>query len=121
MYGQGDTRGKASILRISATTNQACAALEFGKRVIPQFALTHLHLCYEDLRGLSRGGNQKNLSLQIIKAYELIVPPIELQQEFASFVAQVDKSEFALKQAIESVSATMSAILNQELGMSDVQ
>ena len=100
MYGQGDTRGKASILRISATTNQACAALEFCKRVIPQFALTHLHLCYEDLRGLSHGGNQKNLSLQIIKAYELIVPPLELQQDFAAFVSQVDKSELCDEMAV---------------------
>ena len=100
MYGQGDTRGKAALLKIEATTNQACAALEFDQRIDPRFALTHLHLCYEDLRGLSHGGNQKNLSLQIIKAYSLIAPPIELQREFAAFVQQVDKSELREQMAV---------------------
>jgi type I restriction enzyme S subunit len=57
----------------------------------------------------------------IVASIEIPLPSIELQQEFANFVSQVDKSEFALKQAIEGVSATMAAILNQELGMSDVQ
>lgn len=94
MYGQGDTRGKAAILRIEAATNQACAALEFGDKIDPQFALIHLHLCYEDLRSLSHGGNQKNLSLKIIKEYELVTPPLKLQREFAAFISQVDKSEY---------------------------
>ena len=96
MYGQGDTRGKASLLAIDAATNQACAALEFGQSIDSIYALTHLQLCYEDIRGLSLGGNQKNLSLQIVKGYELEVPPLPLQQEFADFVAQVDKSRFVL-------------------------
>ena len=34
-----------------------------------------------------------NLSLQNIKDLEIILPPIELQNEFASFVQQVDKSK----------------------------
>ena len=94
MYGQGDTRGKSAVLNVSATTNQACAALEFKDEVIPKYALEHMKLCYEDLRSLSLGGNQKNLSLKIIKKYDLIVPPLALQQEFAAFVRQVDKLEF---------------------------
>ena len=55
-----------------------------------------------------------------LKALMILLPPIDLQEQFVGFVSQVDKSEFALKQAIEGVSATMAAILNQELGMSDV-
>lgn len=94
MYGQGDTRGKAALLMIEAATNQACAALEFESLILPVFALVHLEICYEDLRTLSHGGNQKNLNLQIIKKYKLEVPPLSLQQEFADFVAQVDKSRF---------------------------
>ena len=77
--------------------------MEFDDRIIPQYALAHLHLCYEDLRSLSRGGNQKNLNLQIIKAYELIVPPVELQEEFETFVQQVDKSRFASQLATQQM------------------
>ena len=55
-----------------------------------------------------------------LKGITVSVPPLDEQRAFSAFVARVDKSEFALKQAIEGVSATMAAILNQELGTSDV-
>ena len=61
------------------------------------------------------------LNKSMLSAIEVPFPSREMQDEFAAFVQQVDKSEFALKQAIDGVSATMTAILNQELGMSDVQ
>ena len=96
MYGQGDTRGKSAILNIEAATNQACAALEFKDEIDARFALTFLQLCYDDLRNLSQGGNQKNLNLKIIKEYSMLTPPVYLQKEFANFVAQVDKLKFDL-------------------------
>ena len=96
MYGQGGTRGKASQLMVDAATNQACAAIEPDESVNNLYLLRHFHLCYDDLRGLSKGGNQQNLSQQILKDYRFIVPPMELQQEFADFVQQVDKSGFNL-------------------------
>ena len=94
MYGQGGTRGRASMLEIDAATNQACAAIEPDKTVDSLFLLSQLRLCYEDLRAKSKGGNQKNLSLQTLKAYTVIVPPIELQRIYSDFVHQVDKSKF---------------------------
>lgn len=75
----------------------------------------------EQIRKSATQSSQANLFQGRIKKLKGIVPPLALQQEFAFFVQQVDKSEFALKQAIEGVNATMAAILNKELGMSDVQ
>ena len=34
----------------------------------------------------------KNIGLKVIREFELIVPPLELQNQFASFVEEVDKS-----------------------------
>ena len=94
MYGQGDTRGKAAILRYAAATNQACAAILLNEGYDANFILAQLNLRYEDLRSRSLGGNQQNLSLKIIKAYELVVPSIEQQRAFMAFVQQVDKLKF---------------------------
>ena len=94
MYGQGDTRGKAAILRYAAATNQACAAILLNEEYDADFILAQLNLRYKDLRSRSLGGNQQNLSLKIIKAYELIVPSTEQQREFMAFVQQVDKLKF---------------------------
>ncbi len=37
---------------------------------------------------------QKNINLKILSELKVIVPPIELQNEFAEFVRQIDKLEF---------------------------
>ena len=39
---------------------------------------------------------QKNINLKILSELKVIVPPIELQQQFADFVAQTDKSKYCL-------------------------
>ena len=51
-----------------------------------------------------------------LKAMGVIVPPIELQQQFVSFVEQSDKSKFELKQAIEDVNNMMKVIMEQNIG-----
>lgn len=40
---------------------------------------------------------QKNINLKILSELKIIVPPIEQQNEFAEFVAQVDKSKFLVQ------------------------
>lgn len=51
---------------------------------------------------------------------DLLLPPLELQQKFANFVAEVDKSKFAVQKALDELNATTKKILNQELGLGDV-
>lgn len=48
---------------------------------------------------------------------KLLVPPLELQQEFADFATSVDKSKFAIQKALDELNATTKKILNQELGL----
>lgn len=68
-----------------------------------------------------RGVAMQGVNLADLRKLEVPILSIEHQRELSAFSQQIDKSEFALKQAIDGVSATMAAILNQELGMSDVQ
>ena len=44
----------------------------------------------------TKGGTQKFISLGDIRKLEFNLPPIELQNQFATFVTRVDKSKFAL-------------------------
>ncbi len=48
-----------------------------------------------------KGVGVPNLHLGEIKKTKLIVPPIELQNEFVKFIEQVDKSKFNLQRRIE--------------------
>jgi len=101
MYGQGQTRGRSAILKVESTSNQACGAIFPNKIDNPVFIWHQLMLRYSELRELGRGGNQPNLNGQLIKNFELILPPLSLQNEFADFVTQVDKSQFACEIVIK--------------------
>lgn len=68
----------------------------------------------------AKGAAQRTVTLKSFKEMKVPVPPFSLQQEFADFVAQVDKSEFAVQKALDELNATTKKILNQELGLGDV-
>jgi type I restriction enzyme S subunit len=90
MYGQGSTRGRVAMLGVDAATNQACAILVPKPQVERAFLWTYLHLSYEPLRDLGRGGNQPNLNLNLVRSFPLPLPPLPLQQEFAALRSRID-------------------------------
>ncbi|HDK7155201.1 TPA: restriction endonuclease subunit S [Clostridium botulinum] len=113
MYGQGKTRGMTGKLGIEATTNQACAAILPNKNENMDFIWYQLILLYNDLRDLGRGGNQPNLNTNLIKGYELIFPPIELQNQFAGFVKQVDKLKFEMQKSLKELEDNFNSLMQK--------
>ena len=47
-------------------------------------------------RLFGRGANVQNLNQKLLSKIDVPLPPLELQQEFADFVASIDKSKFRL-------------------------
>lgn len=90
MYGQGQTRGRSALLKIPATCNQACGVIHPSPDFLPAFMFHQIQLAYEELRALGRGGNQENLNLQLLGAFEVLLPSLDRQQIFASRIKIVD-------------------------------
>lgn len=62
--------------------------------VLPIYLSTFLNSDYGKklLRSMAKGAvNQVNINAQELKSIKVLIPPIELQNEFAGFVKQVDK------------------------------
>ena len=116
MYGQGQTRGRSAILKVESTSNQACGAIFPNKIDNPVFIWHQLMLRYSELRELGRGGNQPNLNGQLIKNFELILPPLSLQNEFADFVAQVDKSQLAIQKSLDELETLKKSLMQEYFG-----
>lgn len=97
MYGQGDTRGRTAKLGIDATTNQACAVLHDidNSIVSTDYLWYYLQGRYDDLRSLASGNNQPNLNAGKINNYDVVVPPMNIQNEM---VAHIKKQKALLKQ-----------------------
>ena len=84
MYGEGKTRGKAALLQIESTCNQACAAIDYDRSLVSgHYLLTYLNSQYEASRRLAYGGVQPNLNLGLIKDMEIPLPSLEIQRSVA--------------------------------------
>jgi type I restriction enzyme M protein len=93
MYGQGVTRGRVAILGIDAAVNQACAVFQLKDDSLDNgYLFLVLQSRYEDLRKVSdaRGGNQSNLSAQVLKEYLIPLPPLATQQ---AIVAEIEAEQ----------------------------
>lgn len=49
-------------------------------------------------------------------AQVIMLPPLDLQEQFAAFVQQSDKSKFELEQALSELAATYKRIIAENLG-----
>ncbi|MDI1344835.1 MAG: restriction endonuclease subunit S [Pseudolabrys sp.] len=88
MYGEGQTRGRVSVLGIPAATNQALAAISIVSDDVVRrdYVYWFLRSQYLALRRAAAGGVQPNLNLGIIKATRIPVPPLEEQVEIVRLV-----------------------------------
>ena len=63
-----------------------------------------------------KGIGVPNLHLGEIKKARVLIPPRELQDKFAAFVAEVDKSEFAVRKRLEKARQLYRAKLQEYFG-----
>ena len=61
-------------------------------------------------------GGQRRVPITYLSEYSITLPPIELQEQFAVFVRQSDKSKFELEQALSELTATYKRIIAENLG-----
>ena len=54
-----------------------------------------------------------NLSLQNINDLEILLPPIELQNQFADFVKQVDKLKFEMEKSLRELEDNFNSLMQK--------
>lgn len=74
---------------------------EYGQREIQQYV---------------RGAVTKTITKNDARAVLIIVPPIELQNEFESFVQQVDKSKATVQKALDETQLLFDSLMQQYFG-----
>lgn len=115
------TVGKPVIVKIEpnfAIKNVALIKFKNNSKVLNVYVQTLLQSDYFDDAILSnvRGGTQKFISLGDIRKLEVLIPPLELQEQFAAFVEQVDKSKFEIKQSLEKLELLKKALMQKYFG-----
>ena len=69
------------------------------------------------IKRTSKGGTDKRaLSKSLIGSYPIIMPPKELQDEFADFIKQVDKSKVVVQKALDEAQLLFDSLMQQYFG-----
>ena len=86
-----------AINAVPITVNQDLKVFIPNERIIARFLAVQFKMHEQDILTGVRAVTADNIEFNSLKQRELIVPPIELQQEYVSFLEQVDKSKFKEK------------------------
>ena len=68
------------------------------------------------LTGISRGIRQANISNKDILTLRVPMPPIELQEQFAAFVEQTEKTKIIISHSLEKLETLKKALMQEHFG-----
>ena len=71
---------------------------------------------YIDIRNNMGGAAITRLTIAKLNAIKVIVPPIEIQNKFAAFVEQVDKSKVAVQKALDEAQMLFDSLMQKYFG-----
>lgn len=98
--------------------NQRNAKLEI-KSGLDKYYLSELlkfECVKKKLTGISRGVRQANISNKDILNLVVNVPPIELQNQFAAFVTQVDKLKVEVQKSLDEMQILFDSLMQEYFG-----
>lgn len=97
--------------------NQRNAKLEIKlENLLNKYYLTYLLKVPEvkkRLTGINRGVRQANIANKDILSLEVPIPPLDLQNQFADFVKQVDKLKFEMEKSLKELQNNFNSLMQK--------
>ena len=87
--------------------------------VIPEFMMRQLHYSGDvqhQIEIVSSGAIMAGINVTKLKQIYVYIPPLDLQEQFAAFVEQTDKSKLAVKQVLEKAETLKKALMQEYFG-----
>ena len=75
-----------------------------------QKAKRYFYRCAKQTTGIA------SINMKQLKALPVLIPPIEIQREYATFVAQIDKSKATVKKALNEAQLLFDGLMQQYFG-----
>ena len=118
LYSKGGTTGVAKLIDIDEKFANwvHVAVLKFDKSKLNGIFFENMlngSYCYEQSQHLTKGIVNRDLVLSAMAQIKIYRPPIELQNQFADFVQQVDKSKSAIKKSLEETQILFDSLMQK--------
>lgn len=116
----GATIGKSAIASSPLTERtllqKSVALLKVKTDVISVKFLQYCYIANPSMYMVESAAAQPNLLLSKMNATVIYLPPLELQQQFAAFVEQTDKSKFVIQQALDKAQLLFDSLMQKYFG-----
>ena len=117
----GVTTGIAMVntLNEEFTLLSSVALLKQNRKIMDGYflaAVLNNENMYSDIRSNMGGAAITRLTIAKLNMIQIIVPPLKLQQQFADFVHQVDKSKVAVQKALDETQLLFDSLMQQYFG-----
>ncbi len=117
---RGNTIGKVGLLEndIGEATINPCVLILRPLTINPIYFKTYFILdeTKSDMWSLNAGSAQPMITQKGIGDYMLMLPPMEVQKQFAAFVEQTDKSKFEIQKSLEKLETLKKALMQKYFG-----
>ena len=116
----GATIGKSAIASSPLTERtllqKSVALLKVKTEVISAEFLRYCYMANPSMYMVESASAQPNLLLSKMNATVIYLPPIELQEQFAAFVEQTDKSKLAIQQSLDKLELLKKSLMREYFG-----
>lgn len=117
----GVTTGIAMVntLNEEFTLLSSVALLKQNRKIMDGYflaAVLNNENMYSNIRSNMGGAAITRLTIAKLNMIQIIVPPLKLQQQFANFVHQVDKSKVAVQKALEQTQTLFDSLMQKYFG-----
>lgn len=85
-----------------------------GTNITPYYLLSYFDMI--DLGKLNNGSSVPQLNNKDIAPLKFLLPPFSLQEQFATFVQQVDKAKSSVKQSLEKLETLKKSLMQEYFG-----
>ena len=101
---------------VPITVNQDLKAFIPSNRIFSIFLMYQFKMLEKDILSGVRAVTADNIEFDSLKKREIIVPPMELQEQFAAFVEQTDKTKLAVQQSLDKLELMKKALMQNYFG-----
>ena len=119
---ENSSLGRAALFKgedNSANINGHVYLVRLDGSVVPEFVVTILtgEAYRRYIRRVCVGGiDKRQINVDQVEEFPIIIPPYEQQKQFAAFVAQIDKSKSAIQKSLDETQLLFDSLIQQFFG-----
>ena len=105
-----------AINSVPVTINQDMKAFIPGKLILTEYLMYYFKAIESDVLSGVRGVTADNIDFKAFQQRTIIIPPMDMQNQFAAFVSQVDKSKVVVQKALDEAQLLFDSLMQKYFG-----